>query len=97
MTTRNPWMPGPVRIYAGDFLKKQELRRLDILLLTHFRRESCRWPGPGATVRGCRPAADVLHPSEGGGKRNQTENNGLQRRPGIFCVAWIFCAAAEMV
>ena len=65
--------PRSQRIYAGDFLKKQGIEKLDILLATHFHRDHIG--GLGRVL----DAAPDLHLRPAGGQR--PPGPGREQRP----------------
>ena len=71
------------RIYAGDFLKKQGVTHLDVLLLTHFHRDH---------IGGLGRVLEAVTVGERRGTAfpwSRTGTMACPRLPGTCCGAWI--------
>ena len=69
--------PRSKRIYAGDFLKKQGIRRLDILLCTHFHRDHIGGLGRVLEAVEVDQMLTTYVPTEGHGPLDPDGDNGL--------------------
>ena len=77
------------RIYAGDFLRRQGVERLDLLLITHFHRDHIGGLGRVLDqVEVDELAAAYIPPA--GRPCARTARRSLPRQPGTYCGAWIF-------
>ena len=74
-----PTDPRSSRIYAGDFLKKQGVGHLDILLLTHFHRDHIG--GLGRVLEAATVGRVICSyvPPEGNGPLDPDGDNGLPK------------------
>ena len=69
--------PRSQRIYAGDFLKKQGIGRLDVLLATHFHRDHIGGLGRVLEAAAVDRFISAYVPPEGHGPLDPDGDNGL--------------------
>lgn len=69
--------PRSKRIYAGDFLKKQGIGRLDLLLITHFHRDHIGGLGRVLAAAEADRMLATYVPPEGNGPLDPDGDNGL--------------------
>ena len=69
--------PRSRRIYAGDFLRKQGIGRLDILLATHFHRDHIGGLGRVLEAAAVDKLVSTYVPPEGHGPLDPDGDNGL--------------------
>lgn len=72
-----PLDPRSKRIYAGDFLKKQDIARLDVLLVTHFHRDHIGGLGRVLAATEVDRMLTSYVPPEGHGPLYPDRNNDL--------------------
>ena len=84
-----PQDPRSRRIYAGDFLKKQGIERLDVLLATHFHRDHTGGLGRVLEAAAVDRFISAYVPPEGTAPWTPTGTTAFPARPGTCCGAWI--------